>query len=509
MRKLHEVLRLHHSGMSERTIARIVSLSRSTVAKIITRAQEQGLSWPFPVDMDDAQLESILFPVAQGRPKNCFEPQWSQIHVELRRKGVTLQLLWIEYKEQYQDGYQYSQFCERYRVWKKQIQITMRHEHRAGEKMFVDYAGPTIPVVDRETGEVQHAQIFVAVLGASNYTFVEAQPAQNLESFINGHVHAYSYFSGVPELVVPDNLKSAVFKADRYEPALNRTYQEMAAHYDCAILPTRPRKPKDKPKVEVGVQIVERWIIAVLRHRVFFSFHELNEVIAQLVERLNTKPFQKLEGSRKSLFEATDRPALRPLPQTPYEYAQWKLCGVHIDYHIEVHRGFYSVPYTLVGQQVHARITSGTVEIFFKGKRVASHARVFAPGEVRTEMLHRPKSHQKHLDWTPARLISWGESIGPNTAILVERIMQKRKHPEQGYRSCLGLLSLSKQVPVERLEAAALRALTINSPSYHSVKSILQKGLDKTEITTAADERALPTHGNIRGAEYYQSRLLN
>lgn len=306
----------------------------------------------------------------------------------------------------------------------------------------------------------------------------------------------------------PDNLKSAVFKADRYEPTLNRSYQEMASHYGCAILPARPRKPKDKPKAEVGVQIVERWIMAVLRNRVFFSFHELNQAIKELVNRLNQKPFQKLEGSRQSLFAATDQLALRPLPATPYEYAEWKLCGVHIDYHIEVQRAFYSVPYSLVGQRVDARITQNTVEIFFKGKRIASHTRAFAPGQARTEPLHRPKSHQKHLEWTPSRLISWGNSVGPNTGILVERILQKFKHPEQGYRSCLGLLSLGKQYSTERLEAAALRALTINSPSYRSVKSILQKGLDKTDLVTR-DQRVTPNHNNVRGAQYYQSKLLN
>ena len=505
MRKIQEVLRLHaQAGLSERTIAKSVSLSRSTVAKIISRSKEAGIAWPLPADMDDSTLEAMLFPVPLGRPKNCFEPEWNHIHQELKRKGVTLQLLWMEYKEQHQDGYQYSQFCDRYRVWKKQLQISMRHEHRAGEKMFVDYSGPTLPVIDRETGEVQQAQVFVAVLGASNYTFAEAHPSQNLESFITGHVHAFEFFGGVPELIVPDNLKSAVFKADRYEPTLNRTYQEMAAHYGCAILPTRPRKPKDKPKAEVGVQIVERWIMAVLRNQLFFSFYELNQTIRQLVERLNAKPFQKLEGSRRSLFSATDKLALRPLPPKPYAYADWKLCGVHIDYHIEIHRAFYSVPYSLVGQKVDARITHNTVEIFFKGKRVASHARVFRQGEARTDPLHRPKSHQKHLEWTPSRLIEWGTSIGPNTGILVERILLKFKHPEQGYRSCLGLLSLSKQYPEERMEAACLRALSINSPSYRSVKSILQNGLDKAE-TGPKDEQVTPSHGNIRGSSYYQT----
>lgn len=508
MRKVHEVLRLHvQAGLSERAIAKSVSLSRSTVSKIITRAQEVGLGWPLPEDMDDAKLESMLFPVPQGRPRNCFEPDWAHVHQELKHKGVTLQLLWMEYKEQHPDGYQYSQFCERYRVWRKQLQISLRQEHRAGEKMFVDYAGPTVPVVDRETGEVQGAQIFVAVLGASNYTFVEAHPAQTLQWFLGAHVRAFESFGGVPELVVPDNLKSAVFKADRYEPTLNHSYQEMAAHYGCAVLPTRPRKPKDKSKAEVGVQVVERWIIAVLRHRIFFSFHELNTEIADLLERFNNKPFQKLEGSRKSLFEATDKLALRPLPSVPYEYAEWKLCAVHIDYHIELQRAFYSVPYSLVGQQVRARITEGAVEVFFKGRRVASHTRATRRGDVRTNALHRPKSHQKHLEWTPSRLISWGHSIGPNTGILVERILQKYKHPEQGYRSCLGLLSLSKQYPNTRLEAATLRALTINSPSYRSVQSILKNGLDKKNVVVETGVTT-PNHGNIRGPEYYQNQLF-
>ena len=509
MRKIHEVLRLHiQAGLSERAIAQSVSLARSTVSKIIKRSHEVGLSWPLPDDLDESRLESMLFPVPLGRPKNCFEPAWNQIHLEMKRKGVTLQLLWMEYKEQHTDGYQYSQFCERYRVWKKQLQISMRQEHRAGEKLFVDYAGPTIRVINRETGEIQRAQIFVAVLGASSYTFVEAHPAQTLEWFIRGHVHAFEYFGGTPTLIVPDNLKSAVFKADRYEPTSNQTYQEMAAHYDCAILPARPYHPKDKPKAEVGVQIVERWIMAVLRHRTFFSFGELNQAIGELLRRLNSKPFQKLEGSRQSLFEVTDKLALRPLPQMPYEYAEWKNCRANIDYHIEVHHAFYSVPYTLVGQQVQARVTSNTVEVFFKGKRVASHERAFVHGQAKTEPLHRPKSHQAHMDWTPSRLIQWGNSIGPNTGILVERIMHKHKHPEQGYRSCLGLLSLAKRYSKERLELASLRALTIHAPSYRSVKSILEKGLDKTTVAET-DERTIPNHANIRGSEYYQARLLH
>lgn len=504
MRKIKEVLRLHNeANLSERAIARSVGLSRDTVSRIITRAIERGLSWPLP-DMDDANLESLLFPSPQGRPKNCTEPDWGDVHQEYRKKGVTLQLLWEEYKAENADGYQYSQFCERYRQWKKTLQLSMRGEHRAGEKMFVDYAGPSVPYIDRETGEILQAQIFVAVLGASSYTFVEAHPSQTLESFIGGHVRAFEYFGGAPQLIVPDNLKSGVTQPDRYEPIPNTTYREMASHYSAAILPARPRKPKDKPKAEAGVLLAERWILAVLRKRRFFSIAEINREISALLKRLNEKPFQKLEGSRKSLFESIDKPALRPLPASPYEYATWRVAKVNIDYHVEASKSFYSVPYQLVGQKLDIRTTQNVVEIFHNGRRVASHGRAYGKGQYVTNAAHRPKPHQKHLEWTPSRLIHWGNSIGPNTGILVERILERRKHPEQGYRSCLGLLSLSKQYSQERMEAAALRALTIGAFSYTRVKSILQTRMEQTALPLGLTE-ATPTHENIRGSEYYRS----
>jgi transposase len=473
MHKIHEVLRLYHeSQMSERAIASSLMLSRATVAKIINRAGDSGITWPLPESMTETQLEKVLFPRPQGRPKNCEEPNWVRIHKELRQKGVTLQLLWMEYKEQHQDGYQYSQFCERYGKWKKSLQVTMRHEHRAGEKIFVDYAGPTVRIIDPETGEIKEAQVFVATLGASSYTYVEVQWSQNLESFIQGHVNAFSFFGGVPQLLVPDNLKSGVKKSDRYEPVLNRTYREMASHYKCAIIPARPRKPRDKAKVEAAVLLAERWILAVLRKRTFFSLYEANEAIREIVVRPNEKKFQKLEGSRKSLFETVDKPALQPLPERPYEFAIWRIARVNIDYHVDVKGTYYSVPYALVGQEVDVRVTQKIVEIFFKGKRVASHVRGTVKGQFVTDATHRPKSHQKHAEWTPSRLIQWGKSIGPNTGILVTRILESKKHPEQGYRSCLGLLSLSKKYSSKRLELAAEKALLLGD--YTGARRLLK-----------------------------------
>lgn len=505
MHKIHEVLRLfYHTQLSERQIASSLLLSRPTVSKIINRARESGIQWPLPDGMTEVQLEQVLFPRAQGRPKNCFEPDWNEVHMEMRKKGVTLQLLWMEYKEQHPDGYQHTQFNERYRMWKKTLQVTMRHEHKAGEKLFVDYAGPTARVIDPETGEIKEAQIFVATLGASSYSYVEAQWSQNLESFVQGHVNAFEFFGGAPELLVPDNLRSGVKKSDRYEPLLNRTYYEMASHYGCAVLPARPRKPRDKAKVEAAVQLAERWILAVLRKRTFFSLDELNAAIRELVVRLNEKPFQKLEGCRKSLFEAVDKPALQPLPESPYEFAAWRVARVNIDYHVEFKGVYYSVPYSLVRQEVTVRATQKVVEIFHKGNRVASHVRGTVKGQFVTENNHRPKSHQAHAEWTPSRLINWGNSIGPNTGILVERILDSKKHPEQGYRSCLGLLSLAKKYSSQRLERASEKALLANTISLSSVRTMLAKGIEQLSIPLNLDN-PMPLHKNVRGAAYYQS----
>jgi transposase len=427
------------------------------------------------------------------------------VHRELKRKGVTLVLLWQEYKEITPDGLQYSQFCEAYRQWAGKLDLVMRQSHRAGETLFVDYAGQTIPVVDPRTGEVHATAIFIAVLGASNYTFAEATWSQSLPDWIGSHVRAFAAFGGVPQVVVPDNLKAAVSRPHRYEPPLNRTYADLAQHYGVAIVPARAARPRDKAKVEVGVQVVERWILARLRHQTFFSLLELNTAIAGLLGPLNQRPFKKLAGSRQSVFEALDRPALRPLPIQPYAYAEWKFVRVNIDYHVDVEGHYYSVPYTLVKQQLEARLSAHVVEIFHKGTRVASHQRSPLKGRHSTVVAHMPKAHQHYAEWTPHRLILWAAKTGEATAHVVEAILASRPHPQQGFRACLGIMRLGKRYGEERLEAACQRAIRIGACSYKSIESMLKHELDQQPLPAPPAAAPVITHGNIRGAQYYHS----
>jgi transposase len=505
MRKIKEVLRLKFDHqLSKRQIAQSCSIAHSTVSEYLRRFRQASLSWPLPKEIDDNQLEQLLFPHPQiGSPHRRPQPDWDYIHQQLRRKGVTLMLLWQEYKELYPNGYQTSQFCHLYRQWAKQLDPVMRQEHRGGEKMFVDYAGMTVAVFDMQSAKMRDAQIFVAVLGASNYTYAEATWTQTLPDWIASHTRAFNYFDGVAQVVVPDNLKAGVTKACFYEPNINPTYLDMANHYGTVVIPTRVRHPKDKAKVEVGVQIVERWILARLRDRQFFSLPQLNRAIAELLPQLNDKPFQKLPGSRKSMFESIDRPALKPLPAQAYQYAQWKKATVNVDYHIEVARHYYSVPHTLIKKRIDVRITDTTVECFYKGRRVASHIRSHHKARHSTIKEHMPKSHQKWAQWTPQRFINWAAKIGPHTARIIERILDSRPHPQQGFRSCLGILRLAKDFGDARLEAACRRALAIGGTNYRSVESILKHNLDQKPLPNQPDNHTSVEHGNIRGAKYY------
>jgi transposase len=463
------------------------------------------LTWPLPEELDDAVIERLLFPPQSIISTTRQEPDWLEIHRELKRKGVTLALLWQEYKERDSEGYQYSWFCKLYNKWAGTIDLVMRQDHRAGEKMFVDYAGHTVEIVDRLTGAVRESQVFVAVLGASNYTYAEATWSQSLPDWIASHVRAFDFFGGVAEVVVPDNLKSGINKACFYEPDINPTYQDMATHYNTVILPARVCEPRDKAKVEIGVQVVERWILARLRNHTFFSLAELNREIRNLLNVLNNRPFKKLPGTRKSLFDFLDRPALKPLPSNPYQYAEWKKATVHIDYHIELDGHYYSVPHQLVKKKLDVRYSSTVVECYHRGKRIAGHRRSYQKGHHTTVREHMPARHQKYLDWTPKRFLRWAGRIGPHTVGLTERILASRSHPQQAYRTLLGILRLGKSYTDQRLEAACKRALCIGSASYRSVASILKNGLDNKPLPNASELAVPIQHHNIRGSQYYMS----
>jgi len=502
MKKIVEVLRLKHEAeLSHNKIALACGLSKGVVTKYITLAKDKEVPWPLPEGVGEAELEAQLFPTEE-QDKHFIEPDYFEIHQELKRKGMTLQLLWSEYSDiQGKQAYQYSQFCYYYRKWKSRQKRSMRQVHRAGEKLFIDYCGPTVDVVDAKTGETRGAQVFVAVFGASSYTYAEATWTQSLPDWIASHQRAFQFYGGVPVLLVPDNLRSAVSRACRYEPEINGTYAEMAVHYGTAVLPARPYKPKDKAKAEVAVQVVERWILARLRHQTLFSLAELNHAIADLLPDLNERFFQGRQESRKSLFESIDKPELKALPENGYEYAEWLKVKPGIDYHVEVEKRFYSVPHTLSNHILELRITATMVEAIHKGCRVAIHPRY---GESRYSTLdeHMPKSHRAHREWSPGRFLSWAEKVGPFTAQVVKQLLEDRPHPEHGYRACLGVLNLSRRYALTRLEKACKRALWIHSPTYKSISSILKQGLDEQPLEDDK-EKELPIHSNVRGSDYY------
>ena len=504
MRKIAEALRLKAGGMSTRKIASSLGLGQSTVSEYLKRAENAGLGWPLPEGLSEADLEGRLFHVpGSATRKGLTAPDWASVHRQMRRKGVTLSLLWEEYRDRHpDDGYGYSRFCELYRRWEGRIQPTMRQHHFAGEKVFVDFAGDTLKVICPTTGEVREAQIFVGVLGASSYTYVEAVWTQGLADWIGAHVRMLEFFGGVPEVIVSDNLRSGVSHACFYEPKVNRTYADLAAHYDTAVLPARPYKPRDKSKVEVGVQLAQRWIVAALRDRPLGSLAEANAAIQPLLEKLNGKVTRHLGASRRDLFEALDRPALKPLPITAYEYAEWLERKVGIDYHVEIERHYYSVPYKLLRQKVWTRVAARTVEIFHEGERVASHRRTSGNHKHTTVKDHMPDAHQRYDGWTPAEIKRRAAKIGPNTATLVEVILTTKTHPEQGFRACLGIVRLAKSEGKDSVDAACLRALEIGAATYSSVKSILQNNLHRKRPETRPEGPAI-THPNIRGADYF------
>ena len=502
MRRIRDVLRLKYGqGLSERQIAAPLALIKTSVGTYLHRARQAGLRWP--EGLGDDGLELLLFPAAPTVPDpDRPVPDWASIDRELRRPGVTRMLLWEEYRASYPEGFAYTWFCTHYDAWKGRVRPTMRQTHVGGEKVFVDFAGDTIDVIDPESGEVRAMKLFVAAMGASNYTYAQAVATEGLEDWIGAHVRMFAFLGGVPRVVVPDNLKSAVLKADRYDPGLNRTYAEMAEHYGTAILPARPRKPRDKAKVEVAVQVAQRWILARLRNRRFLSLAELNVAIRRLLDELNMRVMRGYGASRADLFATLDRPHLQPLPETAYAFARWKRARVAPDYHVEVDSSWYSVPFGLIREEVDIRVSGEIVEIFHKHQRVASHLR--CPGRRSHVTLpdYMPSAHRRHAEWTPARMLAQAAKLGPSVAAFCEAVMADRPHPEQGFRTCLGVLALAKSYDTARLDAACRRGMTIRARSVASIRSILKSGLDRAFIEERTEDRPLH-HANIRGQGYY------
>ena len=506
MRHVRDVLRLKAAGVAGNEIARRVGVASSTVRLTLKRLAAAGLNWPLPAALNDAALEEQLFTAVgkkQGH-RRLTEPDWAAIHRELKRKHSRCRSCGTSTSSGTRDGYRYSRFCELYRGWAARLSVTMRQSHAGGDKLFVDYAGDTVPViVDRLSGKTRPAQIFVAVLGASNFTYAEASWTQTLADWIGAHTRAFEAIDGVPKLLVPDNTKVAVIKACLYEPQVNRSYAEMAAYYDTAVLPARPRRPRDKAKVEAAVLIIERWLLGRLRHRRFYSLAELNVAIRQALRQLNEeRPIRRLAVTRRALLEELDRPYLKPLPVEPYSFAEWRLRRVGVDYHVEVEAHFYSVPHRFARREVEVRLTPRTVEVFLKGERIAAHLRSSGNHRHTTVPEHMPSSHRRYADWTVERIRREAAAIGPATAALCDLILERRPHPEQGFRSCLGIVRLLRPFGAERLEAAAMRAIEIGTLTYGSVRSILDHKLDRQAAPRPADAVTV-LHRNIRGPRYY------
>lgn len=504
MKRVKEVLRLKEEGLSLRQIAAACGLTHPTVAAYLRRAAEVGLAWPLPDGLGDEKLKGLLFGAPAAPAPERPIPDWAQLHQELGRKGVTLRLLWQEYRLAEPQGYGYSRFCELYQAWRGQLDVVMRQSHRPGEKVFVDYAGQTAEVIDPGSGEIREAQVFVGTLGASNLTYAEATWTQGLADWLGSHRRMFEYFDGVPEVLVPDNLRTGVNRAHRYDPEINPSYQEMANHYGIAVVPTRVRRPRDKAKVEAGVLGVERWLLAPLRHRQFFSLGELNTALAEQLERYNERPFQELPGCRRSRFEQLERAALKPLPETPYEFAQWKKARVHLDAHVAVEKHHYSVPYPLLRKEVDVRLTDRTVEFFHQGRRVASHRRNVKPGGFTTLKAHLPEAHRRMGEWSVERLVRWAARFGPATEHYITAVIASRPHPQQAFRACLGMLRLGDSYGAERMEAACARAQGIGAFRYQSLASILKHGLDRQPLPEQADLPLPQNHTNLRGPDYYR-----
>jgi transposase len=507
MRKIKEVLRQDQEcGLSDRQIAESCKIGRTTVQEYLARARVSKVAWDKARDMSDDELEKLLFPGNTRSANSQPVPDWQVIHIERKKPGVTLQLLWEEYRANHGDGYGYSRFCDLYHTYVSTIDVRMRQTHKAGDKLFIDYSGKKAEIIDSATGEILHAEIFVAVMGASNYTYIEATMSQSLQDWIGSHVRAFEFFHGTTALLVPDNLRSAISKACRYDPETNPTYAALAEHYGTAVLPARPYEPRDKAKVEGGVLLAQRWILARLRHQRFFSLSELNAAIRKQLESFNERPFKKLPGCRKTAFDEIDRLALRPLPSIPFEFADWKKATVGFDYHVEFDHHYYSAPYQRAHQKIQIRATAQVIEVFHKGERIASHVRSNERGKYTTLKEHMPPQHE-FCKWTPGKFLNWALKLGKHILQVVRAVIESKPHPQQAFRACMGILQMGNQVGPERLDAACERALHYKSPRYGTVKNILENGQEYMPLPVSRQLPKLPAHRNIRGPAYFQLTL--
>ena len=506
MKKIRELLRLiYGTGLSQRQAATGACMSKTSAQEILAKIKLKKLSWPLDESLSDEMLNDILFSKnVENNSSNKKIPDWHEVQKELLKKGLTLKLLWMEYKEENHDGYQYTKYCDMFRKWRKLNRLSMRQHHVAGEKMFIDFSGMRVPYIDRITGECKNAEIFLCVLGGSSYTFAYAVCDQTIQSWIHAHIKSFDFFGGISQILVPDNLLCGVKKPCRYEPEINRIYSEFAKHYGIAVIPARVRRPKDKSKVEVAVQVAERWILARLRKQTFYSVEEINIAIIPFLKTINEKIMRHIGSSRKELYEKYERTSLKKLPEEHFELYFWKKAKVNIDYHVEFEKHYYSVPYSLVHKEVEMRVTKNIVEIYHSNKKIAIHKVTSLPGKHTTIAEHMPQQHQKHVEWTYERMLSWAESVGPSIKQCFEIILNRHTHPEQGFRSCLGILRLGKCYSNERLDSACLRAIIYGNISYKIIKNILSNNLDKLSLPESQTNTPDFKHENIRGPNYYQ-----
>lgn len=504
MKLIRRILQLYEtSGLSYRQMGDALNIPHTTVADYVRRYKTSGLTMSDLDEYSEREIYQTLFKDVAAATTTRPLPDFAMIHEELKRRHVTRLLLWEEYRAVNPEGLGYTQFCERYNRWCRKLSVTMRQVHKAGEKMFIDYSGLRMDIIGRQTGEVRKAEIFVACLGASGYSYAEASDSQKKASFINSHVKTFNFFGGVTTILVPDNLKSAVTKADYYEPRLNESYQDLAEHYGTAIIPARPYKPKDKAKVELSVKLVQRWILAKLRHRQFYSVAELNQAIRPLLDELNDRKILKLGKSRRELYEQLDRPALQPLPTQRYLYREFKLCRVNIDYHIQLERAYYSVPYQLTGKEVDVRYSESSVEVIYQNKRVAVHKRLYLPGSYSTKTEHMASAHRAYARWTPSRLLNWSKSFGVNTHILIETILTRKPHPEMGFRTCMGILNAARDMDKIEVEAVAGKMIALNIYQVSNFKAIVKNKSYRSEKPATVNTPG-GNHENVRGQAYYR-----